>query len=204
VTLLFQSAPGTPVVRPRGNDGGRINLGQQISIIRPKGPRVGGHAAPQDRRGPIPEPVADSMLNDENPVIMSTAEKENLVGFAGGTGEGVGTEIGQGVPSGYEDPWPVRGDFVYVETPPELVYSVTPEYPRMAKEVGIEGTVVIQALVGKEGDVLDAVVFVSSGNTLLDAAALAVAWKYKYRPAIQNGRPLAIWVTYNVEFRLER
>jgi protein TonB len=144
------------------------------------------------------------MFDDESPVIMSTAEKENLVGFYGGTGEDVGQDLGQGVPSAYDDPWPVRGDFVRVETPPELIYSTAPEYPRLAKEAGIDGRAVIQALVSKEGDVLDAVVFVSSGNTLLDAAALAVAWKYKYRPAIQNGRPLAIWVTYNVEFKLER
>jgi protein TonB len=135
---------------------------------------------------------------------MSTAEKESLVGFDDGVGEDVGQNEGQGVPSVFDDPWPVRGIFIPVETPPELIYSVTPEYPRLAKEAGLEGSVIIQALVSKEGDVLDAVVLVGSENPLLDAAALAVAWKYKYRPAIQNGRPLAIWVTYNVEFKLAR
>jgi TonB family protein len=62
--------------------------------------------------------------------------------------------------------------------------------------------VVIKALVSRAGDVLDAVVYVGSGNKLLDEAALAVAGKYKYQPAVQNGRPVAVWVTYKVHFTL--
>jgi len=115
-----------------------------------------------------------------------------------------GMDLGQVGSSGYDEPLPPRGTFVWTEIEPELVYSVAPEYPRLAKEAGIEGRVVIQALVGKGGTVLDAFVFAGSGSELLDAAALAVAWKYKYRPAVQNGLPLAIWVTYTVEFKLER
>ena len=34
-------------------------------------------------------------------------------------------------------------------------------------------------------------------------SALAVAGKYKYKPAIQSGRPIAIWVTYKVDFKLD-
>jgi protein TonB len=98
---------------------------------------------------------------------------------------------------------PIRGAFVVVEEEPELIHSVQPEYPRFAKLAGDEGKVIIQALVSENGDVLDAVVFVSSGHALLDEAALAVAGKYKYRPAIQNGHPIALWVTYKVEFKLD-
>ena len=37
----------------------------------------------------------------------------------------------------------------------------------------------------------------------LDSAATKAAWKCLYRPAIQNGHPLSVWVTYPVAFRLK-
>ena len=43
----------------------------------------------------------------------------------------------------------------------------------------------------------------SSGTPALDEAAVAVAHKCKFKPAIQNGRPVAMWVTYKVDFILE-
>ena len=36
-----------------------------------------------------------------------------------------------------------------------------------------------------------------------DDAAIEAAYKCKYKPAIQNGRPVAVWVSYQVEFVLE-
>ena len=118
-------------------------------------------------------------------------------------GSGTGGEIWIGGSNDTADVLPSITDFVAVERQPELVYSVEPEYPRWVRELaGIEGMVVIKALVSRAGDVLDAVVYVSSGNKLLDEAALAVAGKYKYQPAVQNGRPVALWVTYKVEFKL--
>lgn len=138
--------------------------------------------------------------------IMNTAERAAVVdsygksGHGGSRGEGGSGQVG----AVYDELLPPIDSFIPVEEPPELIYSVLPEYPRWAKESGIEGQVIIKALVSKEGDVLDAVVFVSSENTLLDEAALAVARKYKYRPAIQNRRPIAVWVTYKVDFKLDR
>ena len=90
--------------------------------------------------------------------------------------------------------------FISVDEQPEMIYSVKPEYPRLLEKAGIGGKVIIKALISKTGAVLDAVVFVSSGHALLDEAALAVAGKYKYRPAIQNGTPVAVWISYYVEF----
>ena len=204
LTVVLQKERVISVAPARDDAGGRIDLGRQISIKRPSGPQVGGHVAPQDRLYVIPEPMPDSMFVDDGPAILSTAERENLVGFGDVEGVSEGMDLGQVGSSGYDEPLPPRGTFVWTEIEPELVYSVAPEYPRLAKEAGIEGRVVIQALVGKGGNVLDAFVFAGSGSELLDAAALAVAWKYKYRPAVQNGLPLAIWVTYTVEFKLER
>jgi len=163
-------------------------------------------AACEDRLGSIPEPIADELVLDPDAAVMTTAERAVVVDSYGKPGHrGSGGEGGSGaVGAIYDELLPPIDTFIRVEEPPELIYSVQPEYPRWAKESEIEGRVIIKALISKEGDVLDAVVFVSSENTLLDEAALAVARKYKYRPAIQNRRPIAVWVTYKVDFKLDR
>jgi protein TonB len=151
-------------------------------------------------------PVDDDTFLDE-PVTLATRDERAIM---------VGTGVWDGEP-GEGEPRPGGGygegdgnfirppidTFIVVEIQPELLHPVVPEYPRFAKTAGIEGRVIIKALIGPKGSVLDAVVFDSSGHLLLDEAALAVAWKYKYKPAIQSGRPIAIWVTYKVDFKLD-
>ncbi len=68
---------------------------------------------------------------------------------------------------------------------------------------GIEGKVVVLVLVGQNGNVIDSRVARSSGTESLDEAALEWAYRNKFSPAIQNGRPVAVWATYEVEFVLE-
>ena len=102
LALLFQGTPN-PIVHLENEGGGRMNLGQQISIIRPQGPQVREHVTPKEWNGSIPIPLPDSLFVDDGPVIMSTADKANLVGFGGGIDQGLGSEIGQGDASGYEN-----------------------------------------------------------------------------------------------------
>lgn len=98
---------------------------------------------------------------------------------------------------------PDPDEFVAVEVYPEMIYMETPEYPRLAEEAGLEGIVWIKALLDKNGDVRDARVGKSSGTASLDQAAVDAAYKCKFKPGIQNGKPVACWVTYKVEFVLD-
>lgn len=152
-------------------------------------------------------PVDDELFDEGTPVLASNDQRADLVdGLAGADefemfqGNGAGSLDGGEI----TDYLPTRGEFRYFETLPELIYSVAPEYPKLAKAIGDEGTVVVQALISKTGEVLDVAVARSSGFGLLDDAALEVAWRYKYRPAIQNHVSIAVWVTYKVEFKLDR
>jgi len=172
----------------------------------------------EDYVSPVDPPVIDGVMKDFNPVEDSLISYEpepdhtpheqpesygpsGPFGGSGEPGDGEG-EGGNGGGTGVDFRPPID-TFIKVEISAELIHSVQPEYPRLAKLAGLEGRVIIKALVGSKGSVLDAVVFGSSGHLLLDEAALAVAGKYKYKPAIQNGRPIAIWVTYKVEFELD-
>jgi len=51
--------------------------------------------------------------------------------------------------------------------------------------------------------VLKAQIGKSSGTESLDEAAIEAAYKNKFKPGIQNGRPIKVWVTYKVDFILE-
>ncbi len=165
--------------------------------VRPSRPK------PQKDNGSILRPVDDTSSTVEDPVLPYEPGDSSVgpVGDGGGSGEGDGAGVGTIDTVEY---LPSIDSFVPVERDPVMIYSVQPEYPRWFKDAGIEGIVVIKALVGRKGDVLDAAVYVSSGIKLLDEAALAVAGKYKYQPAVQNGRPVAVWVTYKVDFKLSK
>jgi len=44
----------------------------------------------------------------------------------------------------------------------------------------------------------------SGANAGFEEAALKAARKRKYRPALQNGQPVAVWVTYKKIFKLDK
>jgi protein TonB len=97
---------------------------------------------------------------------------------------------------------PSPDDFVVVEAYPEMIYQHQPVYPEDARKASIEGTVFLRTLVNREGSPLQVDITKSSGNLLLDSAALEAAQKCRFKPAIQNGRPVAIWITYSTTFKL--
>ncbi|MBN1211063.1 MAG: energy transducer TonB [candidate division Zixibacteria bacterium] len=97
---------------------------------------------------------------------------------------------------------PSETEFVPLEIYPEMIYQETPVYPEKAESAKIEGMVYIKALIDSEGKVVEAKVGKSSGHDLLDKAAVAAAYKCKFKPGIQKGEPVASWVTYKVDFKL--
>ena len=98
---------------------------------------------------------------------------------------------------------PALDEIVQVDIIAEMIHYETPKYPRLARQAGLEGPVWIKALVVSNGSVRSAVVYKGSGTRALDVAALQAARKCQFKPAIQNGRPVAMWVTYKVDFELD-
>lgn len=97
---------------------------------------------------------------------------------------------------------PASDEFVEVEVLPEMLHETKPDYPREALKKRYQGVVWLKVLINKQGKVLKAVIGKSSGYALLDDAALSVAKKNLFRPGIQNGKPVNVWVTYKVDFSL--
>jgi protein TonB len=75
-------------------------------------------------------------------------------------------------------------------------------YPPIAQSAGIEGRIVIEAIVGPTGEIKEARVVRSV--RFLDDAALAAVRQWKYTPTLLNGTPVSVLLTVSVDFRLSR
>jgi protein TonB len=94
--------------------------------------------------------------------------------------------------------------FWKVERKPKLVREVVPDYPEMARAAGIEGKVIISMVVDTLGNVASAEVFATSGNALLDRAAVEAAYKCGFTPGFQRDRPVVVRnVVLPFNFRLQ-
>ena len=83
-----------------------------------------------------------------------------------------------------------------------LLYKPAPNYPPIAREAGVQGTVVLQAMISKNGTIEN--LRVVSGPALLQQAALDAVKTWRYRPYLLNSLPVEVETTVNVVFTLGR
>jgi len=88
-------------------------------------------------------------------------------------------------------------------TPTRLVRQPRPVYPAELQAAGVEGTVVMRAIIGKDGTVIQSDVVSSSDPRLSRAAADSVA-QWHYQPALLNGEPIETLTTISIEFHLDQ
>ena len=93
-------------------------------------------------------------------------------------------------------------DFVVYEDEPVLIKQVRPEYPQAAKDLEIEGTVVLKLEILEDGKV-GAVKVIKKLLPQLDEAARVAASQFEYTPAKFQGKPVAVWLEVALVFTLE-
>ena len=81
-----------------------------------------------------------------------------------------------------------------------LTHKVEPQYPPLAKQAHVQGTVVLHAVIGKDGHVQG--LQVMSGHPMLSAAAINAVKQWQYKPYMLNGQPVEIDTTITVNFTL--
>ncbi|MGB0123706.1 MAG: energy transducer TonB [Silvibacterium sp.] len=82
------------------------------------------------------------------------------------------------------------------------ISGIAPEYPALARNARVEGTVVLRAIITREGKVDD--LRVLSGPPMLQEAALDSVTTWRYRPYLLNGVPVTVETEVNVVFTLKR
>ncbi len=150
----------------------------------------------------IPVPVPDASVSPEQ-TLASQQEMSNVAGptVPEGTGSG-GVQITQDIKIEQEtDDNPEMDKFVPVEKMPEIVVQVKPVYPDLAIRANLEGRVWVRILVSREGKPKKAVVAKSDAE-IFNQAAIDAAMKYSFTPALQNNKPVAVWVVVPFKFEL--
>jgi len=85
-------------------------------------------------------------------------------------------------------------------TPPQLVKKKNPKYTRQAREADLQGLVMVEADIGTDGNVQAARVLRPLGMGLDERAVEAVK-KWKFKPAMKDGKPVPVQIAVEVLFR---
>jgi protein TonB len=133
----------------------------------------------EERSGPTPAPVLPGVP---------------------GTGEQSGVENQTEGISGHASASPSSAPLIG----PVQVYHPAPVYPRQARRRGWEGTVCLEAVINREGQVVAVAITDSSGYELLDQAACQAVEKWRYTwPAGETALPDEYLITIKISFQLE-
>src|SRR5262245_26734547 len=143
----------------------------------------------------MPKPVRDDLAVEET---IATTEDIAAMGTQTNA-QAIGANDSL-VVGGGDGGLPGPEDYVAFEKEPEKVTMNSPAYPDIAREAGVEGTVLVRVLVGEDGFVKDMIIIQSV--PMLDDAAAAAAQTAVFKPALQKDKPVAVWMVIPIEFSL--
>jgi len=155
-------------------------------------------------RTPTAIPKKIQMIKEDEP--PPTAGPAGVVGgvpggVPGGTMGGVLGSVMSSVPSAVpKAATPQRVRVSQGVSQGLLIHKVQPTYPPLARQARIQGSVILQALIGKDGTIQN--LHVVSGHPMLTNAALEAVKEWRYKPYFLNGEPVEVETTINVNFTL--
>ena len=168
--------------------------------------RGGGHRRPVHAaiRQQVVQPVAVPSEPAKPSEPSETPDDPSAVPFGDPKGrpDGIPFGVPQEEPQPLGEPQPEQPIVLTASmvAPVALVRSV-PEYPEIARKAHREGVVVVRAVIDRDGSVASAEILRDIGLGCGDAAVRAIrAWRYT--PATLNGRPVTVYLTVTVTFKL--
>lgn len=139
-----------------------------------------------------------------SPIAENTGPAGSLTGIDLGAGAGIpGGDIFRSAPPQPVQPRP-KGPFAVSQgvAAGMVLHKVMPVYPAIARAARMEGTVILHAVISKDGVIEN--LRVEAGPTMLQQAALDAVAQWRYRPFLLNGSPVEVETTINVVFSLGR
>jgi protein TonB len=186
-----------------------------IEPAPPPPPPLGAAHAPSAPVVPQPErlkaiqkprrlvaPHRSRRIAPPSPLAAALPRGEPLASAGGVAGGVIGGEAGGtvgGVVGGHGDaPIPAGR----VEHPPAIIARVLPVYPLAARSRGLQGRVVLQAVVGRDGHVEEAIKVLTSAG-MFDAAAVAALRQWRFLPGRdRDGKPVRVLIEVPIRFQL--
>ena len=91
-------------------------------------------------------------------------------------------------------------EFFMVEEKPTITKNVRPIYPEIARKAGLSGRVFVRFKVGRDGRVSE--VQILKGEEIFRQAAVDAVLQFVFKPAMQNDKPVAVWMSQVIRFDL--
>ena len=153
---------------------------QEQQIPKPKAKKVPIPDPTPDEPEPIrmPEPEEDLEIPDVDDLVIAVPEAPPAPEASG--------------------PIFVTGDV----QKPQKISDVQPQYSEIARKARIQGVVIIQTIIDKDGNITDITVLKGLPMGLTEAATSAVE-QWKYKPATLNGKPVSVYFNLTVNFQLQ-
>ncbi|MEM1085751.1 MAG: energy transducer TonB [Verrucomicrobiota bacterium] len=117
-----------------------------------------------------------------------------------GTGGGLALSIPKFAIGGGDDPFG-GGD---LESPPQPYAKSPPVYPNQLLSKGVGGKVLVSCVVDAKGAVVSTKIKESSGNRLLDQAAIKAVKRWKFKPAVRGGKEVKATCVVPFNFEIKR
>ena len=113
-----------------------------------------------------------------------------------------GVVLGSSRPETDDHPINEPGQAPLADQLPTPTRSVKPIYPELARDMHVQGVVLVFLLVGRDGRVHDVRLDAQRHVPVLDPAALAAARQWRFEPALAGGHAVAAWVSVPFRFVL--
>ncbi len=197
--LLTTANGATPAVIPNPASTGKPVAGAPplpIAIAKPVAPKVTPDMMSQSLNShPTSAQRADAGGADAAPVLDAPAESDGSSAALSGISSSPRVPALPPPTVQPEGPVKIGGDV----KEPRLIASALPVYPIGARQSGVEGDVVVNTTIDKNGNVVG--MRVASGPPLLRQAALDALRRWKYEPSRLNGQPVAVEMQVTIKFR---
>ncbi|MCH9648572.1 MAG: energy transducer TonB [Deltaproteobacteria bacterium] len=169
----------------------KVYVVQQVRFQPPPPPQQQEIPKPKAKKVPIPDPTPDEpepiRLEDEIEPDIEMPDTDIIFDIPEGP-----------PPSEPSGPIHVGGDVAA----PVKINTPNPQYTEIARKARIQGVVIVQAIIDKEGSVQN--VKILKGLPMgLDNAAVDAIKKWKFKPATLNGKPVTVYYNLTVNFTLQ-
>lgn len=144
-------------------------------------------------RPATPVIVADAVVDDDLTIALTSLDANPVENLAPPPDQ-VAVDVSQAF---QYTPMDVRPSNLNAD---EVKRALDRAYPSILKDAGIGGTVDVNFYIDENGKVVNAYVRNSSGHTSLDEAAISVAHVFRFSPAMNRDKRVAVWVWFPIKF----